>query len=501
MSRSWLRLSLAVLMICALTAALRLPALLHPEPIDDENIYAVVANEILHGGRPYVDAVERKPPLLFWTYAAIFDIGGMFNWRALHVAALLWTLATMLGLYAMTRSVLDGNAGLLAAVFYGVFQPWATWKNLAFNGELLMNLPIVWAWAIAFAPGWRFRATRPELFVAGVLSCAAFLLKQPAAIAAVPLAAYFLLPSYRASRRLTLGQSCVQVAWFAGGFTVALAAVAALLRHQGILREAFYWTISDHDVPLIFWAHGLAITLGFVGACLPLIFGASLALARDELWTARRAERAALIGLLSVSVLGAAASGRFYPHYYIQLLPPLVVLAAVYYRRAWTDSSVRLHWAPPRSAIFAWIALTAVAFFVAHWIGLAPQEQPTAAGRYLAEHSSPDDRIFVWGQVPQVYLDARRRPASRYISTFPLTGFIFGGPAGRRDTSDRIVPGAWDTLEADFARHPPTFIVDVESNADARYPVGRFPMLARLLTEHFEPVAHTTEGVVYRRRN
>jgi len=33
----------------------------------------VVANVIVDGGWAYVDAVERKPPLLFWTYAAVVE--------------------------------------------------------------------------------------------------------------------------------------------------------------------------------------------------------------------------------------------------------------------------------------------------------------------------------------------------------------------------------------------------------------------------------------------
>ncbi len=67
----------------------RLPSLVHPQAIDDEAVYSVVANEIVDGGRPYIDAVERKPPLLFWTYAAIFEVAGKYNWKALHAVALL----------------------------------------------------------------------------------------------------------------------------------------------------------------------------------------------------------------------------------------------------------------------------------------------------------------------------------------------------------------------------------------------------------------------------
>ncbi len=86
----------AVLGIVLLTVVTRLPALQHPQAIDDEETYSVVANVIVDGGRPYVDAIERKPPLLFWTYATVVEATGRYNWKVLHAVALALTLGTML---------------------------------------------------------------------------------------------------------------------------------------------------------------------------------------------------------------------------------------------------------------------------------------------------------------------------------------------------------------------------------------------------------------------
>jgi hypothetical protein len=150
---------------------------------------------------------------------------------------------------------------------------------------------------------------------------------------------------------------------------------------------------------------------------------------------------------------------------------------------------------------YAWLALTIVFFSIKHWTGLASLREPSEAGQYLLTHSDPANRIFVWGQRPDIYLDAQRRPACRYITTFPLTGYIFGGPIPGFDTRSRILPGAWTILEQDFARHPPTYIVDVQPDRkSAHYPVKDFPILAKLLAERYEPVAHTAEGVIYRMR-
>src|SRR5712672_1698395 len=262
----------AALGLVLLTIAIRLPSLLHPQPIDSESMYSVVANEIVDGGRPYLDAVERKPPLLFWTYAAVFELAGKYNWKVLHVVALVWTLATMAGLYLIGTRLFDRKTGLIAALFYSVFQPCGRAHNIAFDGELLMNLPIVWAWAIGLR--WSSAQVRPELLLSGALLGVAFLLKQPAAIAAVPLGIYLLLPSYRASRNLTRTNSIIQAAMLTAGFFAVLGLVTIVLWKQGILHDAFYWTIADHDIPHVFWQKGIVNTLIFLGACLPLLFGA-----------------------------------------------------------------------------------------------------------------------------------------------------------------------------------------------------------------------------------
>jgi 4-amino-4-deoxy-L-arabinose transferase-like glycosyltransferase len=486
--------------IVLLTVATRLPSLQHPQAIDDEAAYSVVANEIVDGGRPYIDAVDRKPPLLFWTYAAVFEVAGKYNWTALHAVALLWTLGTMAGLFVIGRRLFDRETGLIAALLYSIFQPWAAANNLAFNGELLMNLPLVWAWAIVF--GRRSSRMWPDLLAAGALLCAGFLLKQPAAIAAVPLGLYLLLPSHRASRSVTRTESITQAAILTAGFFATLGLVAIVLERQGILREAFYWTFTNHAIPHVFWDAGVLYTLAFIGACLPLVIGAAMAFRDiDGLWANKRAERIALLGFLGASGIGATAGARFYPHYYIQLVPPLALLAAPHYARLWSGKAKPRSWFLRPAVTFAWLAVTVVGFSISHWRFLAWHREPSETARYLSEHSAPENRVFIWGRsAAEVYLHARRRPACRYVLTFPLTGFVFGGELPGVDTRDRIVPGAWSNLEEDFRKHPPVYIADHYSGPDAQYPVRDFPILARLLAKHYQPVARTAQGVIYRIR-
>ena len=362
-----------------------------------------------------------------------------------------------------------------------------------------MNLPLVWGWAIAFD---RSKSRlRPELLAAGALLGAAFLFKQPAAIAAIPIGIYLLLPTYRASRGLTLADSIVHATLLAAGFFGALGLTALALWKQGTLAEAFYWTFTNHSIPHVFWLNGILTTLAFAGACFPLLLGAATAYRdRDGIWASKPSEWTALFGLLVLSAVGVAAGARFYPHYYIQLIPPLAVLAAAQYAPVWPRQRRAARWWQSLAITYVWLSVTVIAFSIAHWRGLANNRSLSEAGQYLLDHSDPNDRIFVWGQMPKIYLDAHRRPASRFILTFPLTGYVYGGLTGV-DTHDRIVPGAWTKLEQDFNKHPPTYIVDVQvPQKNAQYPIRNFPFLATLLSEKFLPVAQTAEGVIYRAR-
>jgi 4-amino-4-deoxy-L-arabinose transferase-like glycosyltransferase len=499
---SWLRYCLGLIL---LTVLIRLPALVHPSAIDDETVYSVVAHEMLEGGLPYRDAIERKPPLLFWTYALVFRVAGKYNWPALHAVGIAWVLLTMAGLYLIGYRLFDRRTGLVAALLYSVYQPWLEWRTLAFNGEVLMNLPLVWGAALALRRSGS--AHRPELLAAGSLFSLAFLLKQPAAIAAVPFGLYLLLPRYRADRGLALRHSLAHGLLFAAGFVGILGLAAIILREQGILREAVFWTITHHAPAYVDWRTALLTLPSFLVICAPLIKGGwwagrAAGPAGDPFWGRWPAELRAVSWWVAASAVGAGAGLRFYSHYYIQLIPPLALLAAPY-GAGLLSGSIR-----PPAAVFQaqflrrWIAVTVLGLFALHAIGLRSRLGWSDAASHVRTNSLPDDRIFIWGQSAGMYLSAERRPASRYIMTFPLTGLTFGSRNNDLDydTSDQIVPGAWDTLAADLRRHPPSFILDTDVRRRvAKYPISRFPWLADLVAREYHLDYQAVDAAVYRK--
>ena len=197
---------------------------------------------------------------------------------------------------------------------------------------------------------------------------------------------------------------------------------------------------------------------------------------------------------LAVAVVPVVAGLRFFGHYYLELLPPLTLLAV----RGLTS---------PRVPSRRWLVVAIVGMTVVSTTGfvvLAVADGNTrdtqvalAVGAYFAAHTKPDQRVLVWGQAPEAYWRSNRRPAARFTTTGFLTGATGGrdpSQVGPRDA----VPGAWTDFLADLRAHPPTLLADM-STADQRrsasYPPRRYPQFVRYLAEgHWRRVA-TVDGV------
>jgi 4-amino-4-deoxy-L-arabinose transferase-like glycosyltransferase len=502
------RLLLALILAFVVT---RIPFMLHGFDISDEALWMVVTNRWLDGGRLYVDAFERRPPLLFLVYAAVLAPFGHTNVQAVHVAAVVWMIATMLGLNAAARRLFGARAGVVAAALYAIYACWGDYTNLAWNGELLLNLPLVLALAVTFRPS-RSRL-RPELAAAGALVACAFLLKQPAAAAAVALGIYLLLPAYRRARGLRLADSLAQAALFSVGFAAVIAFTAWRLRAAGVFDEAMYWIFRHHDMPhgpldIIFWERLEVAGVWFLLACFPLVAAAVAALSRRGRWVSwegKEAERATLWMLLAASLLGVSASGRFYLHYFDLLVPPLALAAApVVAALLWGETTAEGIWPlRPRSMRRA-LAATALVFVALQTVGLAKRTKGSDAGQFVKTIAAPGDEMFVWGELARTYLDAGVRPATRYVACYALTGFPYGGSISYDpvypDTTSRIVPGTWEIFERELRQSRPRFFVDVEAKLKKpRYPLGKFPWLGRYVAENYRKVHEARDGIVYER--
>jgi hypothetical protein len=79
--------------------------------------------------------------------------------------------------------------------------------------------------------------------------------------------------------------------------------------------------------------------------------------------------------------------------------------------------------------------------------GAEPFHEASVIAKWVAQNTAEDQRLFVLGAEPEVYFLSRRRPASRYIYSYPLQSAL--DPAGQHRRN------LLDDLEA----HPPGLLL------------------------------------------
>ena len=199
--------------------------------------------------------------------------------------------------------------------------------------------------------------------------------------------------------------------------------------------------------------------------------------------------------------------GRFFDHYFPAAVTPLAALASL--------GAYSLERPLHRFLVAAGTAIPALACFALAldfepamlFLGDSGRGPYAEVARYLREHTRPDDKVFVWGYFPLIYVAADRVAATRFVGCHYLTGYAAIG-LGRKlpiEAEDRLqVPGGFDQLLADLEDRHAEVIVDT-APADlhywARYPLDRYPRLSEYVMRNFVREAEIDHTVVYRRRS
>ena len=489
-----------------------LPSFFHRLLDGDEAIYGSIAALMNTGGQLYgPGGVDNKPPGVYWVYAATFQAAGTYQMTAIHAVGLAVILATCGLLFIAGRDLgraragrTDGlRTGFLAALFYGILTAAGNPRLLATNTELLMMLPLTASVLLMLRRQW---------LVSGLLLVAAGAFRQSAAVN-VLLAVAGILWLEPAGNRWRAA------AWFSGGVAAALVAGALVLLLTGSLPGFWRWTVgslygyaSTNWIPRFVLARASDSLVPFVVDA-SVLWVAAIAFAvrvwREQIppphpalradlptrWGGEHSQKERLVVVwLAVAMVGSLAAGHLSWHYFIQAMGPLALATALFFNHV----SLR-RWVA--AAVAVGIALPAVAWW-AYDLGAdpltydfsppVPQHQVVAA--YIHDHTSPGQRVFVWGNWPALYVESDRLMASRFPGF--LRGFARGSglPPDNWDTT----PDVWPALKSDLETHPPALIVDTAAagwSDFSMYPLSNYPVLAELVASRYHSVA-TVDGVV-----
>lgn len=476
-------------MAAALAISLaHVPEFVHRLLDGDEAIYGTIAS-LMNMGFPLYGAggVDNKPPGIFWVYALTFRAFGAYQMTAIHAAGFMAMAATCVLVYFIARDLASPSAGLLAALLYGLLTAAGNPRLLASNTEIFMMLPLTASVLLMLRRRWTW---------SGVLLVAAGAFRQSAAVNVllVALAIYWLEPAATRVRGTLL---------FGAGLAVGALIGGALIALTGTLGGFWRWTIetltgyaAGNWAPSLVWLRAKDSVVPFV---IDLVVVWIAAVAAATRWRTASPRFRLMVVWLAVAMVGSFAGGHLSWHYFIQAMGPLAVLAAI----GFTTSRLR------RAVAAA--AVAGIAVPVAGWWLFdlqadpltydfsAPVPQHQAVATYISAHTSPSDRVFIWGDWPAVYVESDRAMSSRFPGF--LRGFARGSglPPNNWDTA----PDVWPLLQSDLESHPPVLIVDTAAagwSDFSPYPMSNYPVLEGIVSTQYHQVA-VVDGVVIYARN
>lgn len=419
------------------------------------------ALQMMRGAVLYRDVWFDKPPLV----PAVYLLWGAQIGAPLRIAGAIYAFLACLLCYVFAASAWSRREGYWAAGLMGFFLTFDTHSGvLPLAADMLLLVPHLAAVLLAYrkqafwsglAAGIGFLFNAKAVFVLGV----AALFAWPAVL---PLAAGFVIPN-----------------------VVALGWLVATGSLGPYIDQVWHWSSLYAASPVVadpVW-NGVIRTANWLGFHAVLLIGAGV------LWFKRPQWR--LVVWAVISYVGVTAGWRFFPRYFLLLLPPLVLAAA----RGLTMMRVR------------WIAIAAMLTMAVPLVRFGPRYFNVAGSSDLAmDRDSRESAkialeqqgktLFVWGYRPELYLYTKLRPAARWLDSQALTGV----PADRHLTqSDVVVTAGTAEARAELVRSQPDIVIDGLSPFNPALSMDHYAEL-RPWIDGYRVVGHTRGTVIYARR-
>jgi Dolichyl-phosphate-mannose-protein mannosyltransferase len=435
---------LILLVLLAVAVRLRLLAL----PLErDEGEFAYNGQLMLQGIAPYKLAFNMKMPGIYAAYAVIMAIFGESP-SGIHFGFLLVNLGTLALLFLLARRLLEPAAVPVCCAAYVLLSLSPAVLGLEGHATNMVVLCALGGLCLLL----RARPTGQPLLLllSGALFGMSFLCKQPGLFFGI-FAATLLVRDAMVTRPVPWRSCARNIAWLCLGMVLPLAVTCLVLWRAGTFGRFWFWTIPYARVygSLQSLPDGMdRLREFFESGCDRWFYLIGTVGLLALFWRKAGAERQFFFAALFFSSFFATAAGLYFRgHYFILMLPVLCLLIGDFL--AWLAEELGRKQKP-------WLRAAPAALFVAAslWLILEnravwfemPMAQASKAmylaegfvecqeiGNYIRAHSSPQDRVAVFGSEPEIYFYAQRHSVSGYIYMYDLVRDQPYAPAMQRE--------------------------------------------------------------------
>lgn len=484
-----------VIFLVILVLILRLPSFIMPHYYGDEEIYFVMGRAWSTGVPLYKAIFDHKPPLIYIMAGiapTMYAFRGMLGGLMVIHTILFWNLARVI--WAKTKPSLV----YVSSIIFVLLTTLPTFEGLTVNAELLMMLPVTAAALILWpTQNWATVKVAPTRYlVAGLLGGIGWLFKIPVAADMVALGLYFF-----AFRKNSLKESFL--AFFSWPFVAYILAFVAPLA----LTFVYYYLKGTGPDYL---ATVLTVNLGYVSSWSTssyafnpfksglFVRGIALVLFTIGLYVLRKkVDKTFLFASLwfGFALFGALLSARPYPHYLQELAAPAAILIPLIFMVdnlvSWIVIGVIIgacvlvqrqinFWGYPTISVYkTYFEYVTKRITWSQYLARfdnAPRNY--SAAKYLNEHLTTEDQIYIWGTDSTIYNLTNRLPTGgKYIVSFHVHDLK-----------------KYDYVMENINKNMPKYVLILPG-------AGDFPELASLL-DHSYVLAKEIEGVqIYLRLN
>ncbi|MCX5705884.1 MAG: glycosyltransferase family 39 protein [Candidatus Omnitrophica bacterium] len=453
-------------LILIISCLVRLPYVHEPFECDQAS-YSYIANHWGEGMTPYRYSWDSKPPLIFVAYRIISAFLGTTA-EGIHLGFIFLAAISVISIYALSRRLFNPGFALISAFLYGSFSGGALISGTFAVPENLLVILVI-AGMYYFWDGWE-RQKNKYFFVSGAFLGLAMMTKQSAVWETAALTLFLISGGLRSTTFLLIGWRLV-LFWL--GVAVVIAIFVLLFSVLGALYEFF----SSVFLYNLFFGRIVGIKQGLINLGHALIWSPRenfllwvFAVSGCILSLAKRERKSMFINLwFFATLLGLVSALNFYPHYFIQIIPVIVILAVYFLQSVWELPGLGRK---VLSIIF--VCGAAISFGAVQWKWwfcssvldslasrrgeLARPElyrQAEEVGDFIRNHSVAEDVVQVWGMWPEVYYNSKRKSPSKYF-------YI----ASRNIMLGKFKEVVQTQVYYDIIRNPPKFIIIDEYFAD-----------------------------------
>ncbi|HPJ17444.1 MAG TPA: hypothetical protein PK639_04460 [Candidatus Woesebacteria bacterium] len=402
-------------LLSVLFILLRLPSLFEPYWYGDEGIYLTLGQAINHGVVLFRQIHDNKPPSLYYLAAFAQTV---FGFRLLLS---LFMIPSIYFFYKISKEFLSIKSSQIATLIFLILTSTPLFEGNIANAEIFMIFPTLL--------GVYLYLVKKSYLYTGLLLGLAFTIKVPVAVELLFLViwVFFIQKPFKILPPLKLGI----------GFTIPIVLWSIYFIFQNAFSEFLFASLLQNFGYLSSWStgsHSGSATQG--GLVTRLIFLLIYWLVVYLLYRKKILNQKItfVLGWFAATVFGALLSSRPYPHYLIQLLPPLSLLLVQINLPIIITILVTIFLIIFKYKFYFYPVFGYYQNFYQYALHQKSQNDYRRffgwgvndvyqIAEFIKTNSTSSDRIFIWGDEPYIYPLSNRLPVSKYTVAYHVADF------------------------------------------------------------------------------